>query len=125
MDDENSSGKHPGGRPPVIDKIKKSQILAVVSIGGSLQDAADIAGVARSALSHGYLEQYHPEFLEEIRKARALGKQKMLHKILTAKEWTAAAWWLERLHHKEFGRRLAIVETDDAPIDLTPPESGG
>lgn len=119
------SKKHPGGRPQVIDETKKNQILAVVAAGGSLQDAADVSGVSRAILAQGYLEQCYPEFLEELRKARALGKQRMLHKILNAKEWTAAAWWLERLHYKEFGRRLAITDSDDTPIDTTPPESGG
>ena len=65
---------------------------------------------------------YRPEFAESIKKAVAKRKDNFVKTIVTAsmKQWTAAAWYLERIHNDEFGKidRNILSGDEDAPIKI-------
>ena len=53
------------------------------------------------------------EFYESVKKAQAEGEQELLQIIrdTAARNWTAAAWMLERMHPEKYGKREKHVET--------------
>lgn len=63
-----------------------------------------------------------PEFSEAIKKAETRCKQTYIGVIKKASEktWTAAAWWLERKYHEEFGLKNKYDDrkTDDDALRL-------
>jgi hypothetical protein len=69
------------------------------------------------------------EFLESIKKGEAEGEQELLGIIKTAakRNWTAAAWMLERMHPDRYGRKEQIdldgKLTVTSEINLLPEET--
>jgi hypothetical protein len=95
------------GRPPVLDKTKRTQVLAVVSVGCSLARAAEFVGCARSTIRD--TARRDPEFAKELDKARCSAELSLVKSIRKAanKEqyWRAAAWALERGFPEKYGPR--------------------
>jgi hypothetical protein len=93
------------GRKPKLDDAAKQKVYEVLTLGASLQDAADILGVDRSTLTRA--KQSDPTFAHGIKKATAEGKVWHLQQVKDHKPgaWQASAWMLERKWYKEFARR--------------------
>lgn len=87
-----------------IDADAERRIVAIVSAGGSLNDAADCIGVDRKTVSNRM--RGDAEFSHRVKKAVAEGKIRLLEKIGKSREWKAAAWMLERKWGAEFGKKV-------------------
>lgn len=112
------------GRPP---KYNDPQILKVLfdtlHEGASIQAACDLAGIDKSNITKWCRyarsgdEKYIP-FLNGYKKARAGLESALVKNIRTAAntQWQAAAWMLERLKPKRYGRKNNISFNGDAIV---------
>ncbi len=95
------------GRPPVLDEIKRREVLAILSVGCSRSTAADYVGCSVSTIQK--TADRDPRFAEQLRRAESRAEITLLQAIQKAarKEqyWRAAAWALERTKPEQFGRR--------------------
>ncbi len=103
-----------------LDQIQKKHILAIVSIGGSRQFAAQYVGCT--------LETIRRELRRDVAFAAAL-RQTECQTILSdlknlqiaarqERHWRAAVWSLERRHPQEFAPRPPDTLTNDQLRDL-------
>ncbi len=95
------------GRPPLLDEIKRREILAILSVGCSRSTAADYVGCSVSTIQK--TAERDPAFADELRRAESRAEIVLLQAIQQAarKEqyWRAAAWALERTKPEQFGPR--------------------
>ena len=100
--------KRQGGRP-VLDAMKKREILAVLTLGGSRRIAAKYVGCAVSTIQNA--ANRDPEFAEALERAESNLAVRCLTKIDKAADkeqyWRAAAWALERRYPREFASEQA------------------
>ncbi len=142
-----------GPLPKSLSVPQFLQILTVLKLGGTLADAAALAGFNPTTLknwlergfqlamsgatwkdipitdteSHGIAASIH--FYEQVLKAKSAGKLRLLRKInrsVDAGNWKAAAFLLERLYPKEFGKKDTLTIKGDShdpvrvAMDMTP-----
>lgn len=89
------------------------EIAKLVEEGNFKKDAAALAGISEDTF---YSWMKKPEFAERLKRAMLKAKRRMIMVIQRAALgdpnkkvpgiWTAAAWYLERVHHDEFGQRM-------------------
>jgi hypothetical protein len=95
------------GRPPVLDHVKKGQILAILGVGCSRRIAARYVGCSPRTIQN--TADREPEFAKQLRRADHGAEIEYLKRIRTAAQkeqyWRAAAWALERLNPEDFARR--------------------
>ena len=129
-------------RYPSWSEDKADEILRLVHMGTPLVSAAASAGVPESTFRRW--RKKIPIFEESLQVARAAavtGKVAIVAmaaqghgiKLLKCPEkgcpgvvkvpavkgiWTAAAWWLERTHHEEFGRKDILESKIDVRVKL-------
>lgn len=86
------------------------EICNNVAKGSSNKDAALLAGISEETFYVWLREK--PEFSESLKKAEAKRKATLIGTIFEAskKQWTAAAWYLERVYPNEFGSNREIIE---------------
>lgn len=87
-------------------------ILKTVRLGLHPDRAAQAHGVSPGTLrSH---RKRHPEFATAIKEAEAAAEQGFLGRILrhTEKQWTAAAWMLERRWPERWTKREVVIDTN-------------
>jgi transposase-like protein len=110
---------HPG-RPLALTPNVHATILGVLQDGGSLAEAAAVAGVDRAQVyrwrKRGNAgETYFADFAANAIKAEAAFKAKARERIRKladqTKSWVGHAWLLERRFPKEYGRNRAEVES--------------
>lgn len=112
------TAKRGKGRPRIITDANEKEILAILSIGGSRNTAADYVGIGRTTL-HDHIDR-GGSFSEQVKRAEASGQLKHLKKVGGADQWQASAWMLERKWPDEFGRKDRHEEqTDDMASVLT------
>lgn len=92
----------PGPKPKVGDE-QRTEILAVITDGGSIRDAAESVGVSVRTVRNAMRSD--PKFFLGVKKARKTGKIKLIRRVNDAKCWQSAAWMLERMYGSEFGRK--------------------
>ncbi len=101
------------GRPPVLDKTKKGQIIKLLSVGFSRRAAADYVGCAVSTIRN--TAGRDPQFAEHLRRAEGALEIRCLGLIQNAagkeRYWRAAAWALERKKPQEYAPRGPDVVT--------------
>ncbi len=101
------------GRPPVLDRDKRSQIAAIIGVGCSQNVAAQYVGCAASTIPR--TAERDPAFAEQLRQARCNAELSLVKNIRDAarKEqyWRAAAWALERGFPEKYARRGPDVIT--------------
>jgi len=104
------------GRPPVLDQIKKHEILAIVSMGCSRRTAARYVGCDAKTIRN--TADRDPEFADRLCHASQSAEIEYVRNINKAAKkeqyWRAAAWALERLNPEDFAKR--------SPGKLTPEE---
>ncbi len=121
-----------GGRPTKLDREAANAIVGILQLGLTIEDACAAAGISERAF-HMWIKrgercerarQPRPEdepfmqFMQAVKKARALGKVAHIKTIQAASigdgktpgDWKASAWVLERMYPKEFGRRYIKIE---------------
>lgn len=100
------------GRKSKLDDERKAVILESIRAGNYAETAAAAAGISQSTfylwLQKGAAgEPNYSEFSEAVKEAEAIGEQRCVALITKAarRNWTAAAWMLERKHPERWGRR--------------------
>lgn len=89
----------------LTEEMRQRRAIAIEGIEGglSIKDAMQLAGYSKE---HYYNLKEEPEFAAALEAARLRNKKRALLIIERAalKEWTAAAWLMERKYKDEFGR---------------------
>jgi transposase len=105
-----------GPKPKLAEARQQKRIFEVLSLGGSLQDAADLLGIDRSTLTRR--KQTDAEFAQGIKKATVEGKLVHLKNVKArSPRWQASAWFLERRWGNQFGRRDRV--NTDGTLQVT------
>jgi len=104
-----TAAKRPRGRPTVMTPDKEKEILAILTMGGSRNVAADYVGIAQGTL-HDCIKR-NADFSERVKNAEAKGQIRHLKKVSESDQWQASAWMLERKWPNEFGRRERLEHT--------------
>jgi hypothetical protein len=93
-------------------------ILRGVRLGLHPQRAAQAAGVTVGAYKAH--KSRHPEFVASIKEAEAVAEQSFLARILkhTEKQWTAAAWMLERRWPERWRKRDQDEQVTKADLQV-------
>ncbi len=103
------------GRPPVLDHVKKGQILAILSVGCSRRTAARYVGCSPTTIQN--TADRDPQFAAQLRHADHGAEIEYLKRIRNAAKkeqyWRAAAWALERLNPEDFAKRPVGALTSD------------
>ena len=108
------------GRAVTDDQIER--LLAGLRNGLTRRAASGAAGFSKTTL-YRMIEHDDGTLVPAIEKAEAEAEATYTALVATAalnpKNWTAAAWWLERRRPDEFGRRERVEMTgkDGGPID--------
>ena len=99
------------GRPARLDDQAKAQILAMIAVGCSRARAARFIGVRSSTLSK--LIKRDPDFADELKQAEKTREMDALTSIKRAgaQSWRTAAWLLERIQPRLYGRPSANKES--------------
>jgi hypothetical protein len=88
--------------------IKKEQfdiLIAKLKKGLNLKDSALMAGISRQTVYDW--KEINPEYWDAVKKAEVEFKTSLVDTVKAAsiKNWTAAAWILERKYFDEYGRK--------------------
>jgi hypothetical protein len=90
------NGASRGGRPRVLDAVKRAEICAMVSVGCTFRTTARCAGCSPAAIS--MLMRRDEAFRDQV--ARALAQRELIPlahmREASKRSWRAAAWLLER-----------------------------
>ena len=101
------------GRPPVLDEVKKREILAIIAVGCSRSMAARYVDCAVSTIQN--TADRDAVFAEKLRQAAYNTEVGLLTNIRNAAKkeqyWRAAAWALERRFPERYARRGPDVIT--------------
>jgi hypothetical protein len=94
-------------RPRALDDVKRREVCALVSAGCGIAHAARYVGT--SAITVRREAMRNPDFYQQLRDAELAAQVVPLQALKKAAQthWRAAAWYLERTHPQEFGRRNA------------------
>jgi len=106
---------NPKGGPTVLTPEVEAKILGAIRDGGmSFRTACAYAGISDDTFLRR--RKADPEFAARVEHAREMCKAKLLTQIMAAapKNWSAAAWLLERLWPEEFGRHRLETEHSGA-----------
>lgn len=118
------------GRVTVWSQQIQDNMVQAIELGNYAHVAAEYAGISKST-HYNWLklgekgESPYVEYLDAIKKAEAIAQVRNVGIIQEAaiKTWTAAAWFLERKHFNEWGRRERIhnelTGANGAPIEIS------
>ncbi|WP_428305222.1 helix-turn-helix domain-containing protein [Lacipirellula sp.] len=92
------------GRPRSLDETKRREVVALISVGLGLQDAARYVGCSVSTLRREM--QRNADFRQDVRSAEIRSQIDALRamRAASATHWRAAAWFLERANPRRFAR---------------------
>lgn len=100
-----------GPKPKITPEVER-EILACLTVGASLNDAADYVEIHRANLNRRMAND--PKFAKGVDRAIAKGKLHHLNKVGKAEPWQSSAWMLERKWGSEWGRKDQV--TSDGTI---------
>ena len=118
------------GRRDLLTKATEVTILSALEDGCYMHDAAALAGIGERTL-YGWMDRGEAEgrgkfwqFSQDVKKARATFKSKMVRvvRLSSHENWQAAAWLLERMFPKDYGRKDAhklTIGQEAPPLDLS------
>jgi hypothetical protein len=113
----NGNGHAKRGPKPKIGDKEKAEIIAIVKVGGSLNDAADIIGIARDTLNRALRDD--PKLRKGVDRAAATGKLRLVRKVGANKQpWQAAAWMLERKWGREYGKADIVAHEGTVKVEV-------
>lgn len=108
------------GRPPLLDHVKKREILAILAMGCSRRTAACYVGCSPKTIQN--TADRDPDFAAQLRRAEHASEIEYLQRIRNAAKkeqyWRAAAWALERINPEDFARRPPGFLTPDETAAL-------
>lgn len=103
------------------------KIIQALEAGNYRKTAAALADVSETQFYH-WMQRgetaksgKYAEFAESVKKAEEKAKAYHLQQIRKASEngsWQASAWYLERKHYKEWGRKQQVDMTADVKADV-------
>jgi hypothetical protein len=103
------------GRPPILNDVKKAEILAVLASGCPRQTAAHYVGCDLKSIYNTALRD--PEFAEQLYKREAHPEIFHLMNVKNASHepryWRASAWYLERCRPDHYASRDLDLVTHD------------
>jgi transposase len=117
----------PSGRRPLRSPQRVQAVLNALRVGNTRRAAAAAAEVSKDTF-YRWLDD--ATFCDAVEKAEADAELRFVGVIAKAApaSWQAAAWWLERRHHEDYGRhdrtemtmdvRKAIEELTDDPEEI-------
>jgi hypothetical protein len=107
------------GPKPKITEAVKLQIYAILTTGGSLDDAAGYLEIDTSTIHRA--KKSDTKFATGVKKAVRTGKLKLIQKVGKSASWQAAAWMLERKFGAEYGRKdkHEVTGKNGGPIEST------
>ncbi len=112
------------GLPYKYTKTKaKKFVYCIENLMGIVESCKEI-GIVYVTYRNWYnkIPEFKESVDEALENATQTGKEFAIKKIFTAMDtnWTAAAWWLERQHNEEFGKkdRLEQTTTFTEPIKI-------
>jgi hypothetical protein len=110
------------GRPSVLDEVKRGEICAILSVGGSRNTAASYVGCATTTITRTAARD--TAFGRKLARAESQWEVHQLRNIQQAarqeKYWRAAAWALERIYPDRYGpRKPGIVPQERMNALLT------
>jgi len=96
------------GRPSKLTTQRAEAIIGAIEHGCTREAAAGAGGINRMTL-YRWIER-DATFRDEVEKAEHRAEAAFTLSVVAAvpKNWTAAAWWLERRRHESYGRRDSI-----------------
>ncbi len=121
-DEPGSEGSEavPRGRRPILDEVKRSEVLAILSVGCSRSVAARYVGCSSGAIAD--TARRDPAFDKALRRKEQSFEVVCLQSIRNASReqryWRAAVWALERMSPEKYARRGPDVITLDQIRDL-------
>jgi transposase len=99
-----NNGKHPGGRPSKYTPEMVKALCEGLSTGNMRRAVCAFNGINTDTL-YDWMKTKE-EFSDAVRKAEAEAEYRNVIKISLGRQgWQAAAWWLERKYHEDWGRR--------------------
>lgn len=101
-------------RPSKYKQDAVDRIVAGIMAGLSLARAADVGGISYDTLNEW--RKTKPQFSDALKKAESDAVARKLARIDKAGReghWQADAWWLERRHPQEWGRRVIEMQGKD------------
>ncbi len=108
------------GRRPVLDEVKRGEILVILTVGCSRRTAAKYVGCSVSTI--GNTADRDPEFAAKLRHAENQAEVTFMKSINSAAKkaqyWRAAAWALERRNPEDYARRGPDVITVEQISEL-------
>lgn len=107
-----------GGRPRVLDEIKRREVCALISAGYSMAGAASYVNCSEKTIRRE--AERNSQFGEQLRKSQLTAKLEPLRAIRgkAATHWRAAAWLLERIDPKQFAKYNSKLLTPEEVGDL-------
>ena len=125
-DRSSNTGRTPRKQSLLHDEPRVSLLLQCISAGAPITHACKAAGIAYRTYRDWYNlgEKGDPRYVDFYERAvKADGEfvtscVALIHRAAN-KEWTAAAWLLERRYPKDFGRRQEITGPDGGPLQVT------
>lgn len=112
-------------RPTKLTPELQDQMCNVLRTGVFIDAACHYVGISPATYynwtDRGRAgEEPFAEFLEAVEKARASATVRALTLVQKAAEdsWQAAAWYLERSHPDQFGRRTNIAGANGGPVQI-------
>lgn len=104
-------------RPKPIKPSQWAKIANMLKIGGTLEDAADLARISYGRLYRNIEAEVHLQ--KDIKELMADCKKHHLQKIYDGeKGWQASAWFLERMYRKQFSLIDKTQEDEERAIQL-------
>jgi transposase len=105
------------GRPDELTQERIKTIAAYIQDGNYIETACALEGISKKTL-YNWLKKgreepgtIHEEFLHAMEKAAAWSEARDVRTITaaSAKNWTAAAWRLERKYYDRWGKRDTVI----------------
>jgi hypothetical protein len=111
--DETGGLKRSGpGRPTRLDQELKDNICGLLTLGVSVASVCDALNVSESR--YYTWQKTNVIFREETKRARVVGKIKLVREIAADRDWRAKSWLLSVIWPNEFGK------TADRPLEGVP-----
>ena len=95
------------GQPTKYQPELVAQICKDLELGNMRRAVAAANGIDKDTITEWM--HVHPEFSVQVRRSEAVPEYRCVIKIMLGQPgWQAAAWWLERKWHQDWGKRERI-----------------